>query len=135
MPGLIRDRWVIDTRRAIGALFDAPLPHRKLSSALQSAMATLAMLFVLLVENVALRAAIVVSMASTIFIILVVSNSVAAMPRKVIGGHVAGVVAASIVSVIVTTPAMASAVDESRLLLDAMAALTVGLSIVLMVAT
>ena len=70
MPGLIRDRWVIDTRRAIGALFDAHLPHRKLSYALQSAMATLAMLFVLLVEDVALRAAIVVSMASTIFIIL-----------------------------------------------------------------
>ena len=47
----------------------------------------------------------------------------------------AGVVAASIVSVIIATPAIASAVDESRLLLDAMAALTVGLSIVFMVAT
>ncbi len=85
MPGLIRDRWVIGTRRVIGALFDAHLPHRKLSYALQSAMATLAMLLVLLVEDVALRAAIVVSMASTIFIIFVVPNSVAATPRKVIG--------------------------------------------------
>ena len=50
--------------------------------AAQSAMATLAMMAILLLEDVVLRAAIVVAMASTVFTIFVVPNSVAATPRR-----------------------------------------------------
>ena len=44
-------------------------------------MATLAMMATLLLEDVVLRAAIVVAMASTVFTIFVVPNSVAVTPR------------------------------------------------------
>ena len=44
-------------------------------------MATLAMMAILLLEDVVLRAAIVVAMASTVFTIFVVPNSVAVTPR------------------------------------------------------
>ena len=98
-------------------------------------MATLAMMVILLLEDVVLRAAIVVAMASTVFTIFVVPNSVAATPRKVIGGHVMGVAAGSLVAAVIGLPAILPMVEDSRLLFDSLAALTVGLSIALMVVT
>jgi CBS-domain-containing membrane protein len=98
-------------------------------------MATLAMMAILLLEDGVLRAAIVVAMASTVFTIFVVPNSVAVTPWKVIGSHVMGVAAGSLVAVIIGLPSIAPIVEDSRLLFDSLAALTVGLSIALMVVT
>lgn len=119
--------------RRFGPLFDPNLRGRAGNYIAQSAMATLAMMAILLLEDVVLRAAIVVAMASTVFTIFVVPNSVAATPRKVIGGHVMGVVAGSLVAAIIGLPSIAPIVEDSRLLFDSLAALTVGLSIALMV--
>lgn len=118
--------------RRFGPLFDSNLRGRAGNYVAQSAMATLAMMAILLLEDVVLRAAIVVAMASTVFTIFVVPNSVAATPRKVIGGHVMGVVAGSLVAAIIGLPSIAPIVEDSRLLFDSLAALTVGLSIALM---
>jgi CBS-domain-containing membrane protein len=115
--------------RRFGPLFDSNLRGRAGNYVAQSAMATLA---ILLFEDVVLRAAIVVDMASTAFTIFVLPNSVAATPRKVIGGHVMGVVAGSLVAAIIGLPSIAPIVEDSRLLFDSLAALTVGLSIALM---
>jgi CBS-domain-containing membrane protein len=115
--------------RRFGPLFDSNLRGRAGNYVAQSAMATLA---ILLFEDVVLRAAIVVDMASTAFTIFVLPNSVAATPRKIIGGHVMGVVAGSLVAAIIGLPSIAPIVEDSRLLFDSLAALTVGLSIALM---
>lgn len=119
----------------IGPPFDPHLRGRARNYAAQSVMATIAMMAILLLEDVVLRAAIVVAMASTVFTIFVVPNSVAATPRKVIGGHVMGVAAGSVVAAVIGLPAIAPIVEDSRLLFDSLAALTVGLSIALMVVT
>jgi CBS-domain-containing membrane protein len=121
--------------RRIGPLLDPSLGDRAGNYVAQSAMATVAMIAILLLEDVVLRAAIVVAMASTVFTIFVVPDSVAATPRKVIGGHVVGVVAGSLTAAVIGLPAVAPIVEDSRLLFDSLAALTVGLSIAVMVAT
>ena len=57
----------------------------------QIILATLALVVLLIMETLMLHVAIVVAMASSIFTVFVVPNSVASTPSKVIGGHIAGV--------------------------------------------
>ena len=118
-----------------GPLIDPHLRGRAGSYAAQPVLATIAMMVILLLEDVVLRAAVVVAMASTVFTIFVVPNSVAATSRKVVGGHVMGVAAGSLVAAVIGLPSIAPMVEDSRLLFDSLAALTVGLSIALMVVT
>ena len=89
-------------------LFDPRVKRHALNYAFQPVLATLALLTILLVGDVVLNAAIVVAMASTVFTIFVVPSSIASTSRRVVGGQ----------GLFVTV-----------------AALTVGLSIVLMVLT
>ena len=98
-------------------------------------MATGALIIILLVEDAVFRAAIVVAIASTAFTIFVVPNSVAASPRRVVGGHVVAVVTGSIFSAILQIPGLESVSQDSRYLIDIMAALSVGLGIIVMVST
>ena len=56
-------------------------------------------------------------------------------PAEAIRGHVIGVAAGSLVAAVIGFPSMVPMVEDSRLLFDSLAALTVGLSITLMVAT
>lgn len=123
--------------RRLGLLFDPNLRGLAGNYVAQSAMATLAMMMaILLFEGAVLRATIVVAMASTLFIIFVVPNSVAATPRKVVGGHIVGVAAGSLsVFFLVDFPALSPVLEDSCLLLDSLAALMVGLSITVMVVT
>ena len=101
----------------------------------QCGMATIALIVILLLENAVLRAAIVVAVASTTFRIFVVPDSVTSSLRRVIGGHAVAVVRGSIFSLIFLIPALESASQESRYITDIMAALSVGLGILAMVAT
>ena len=82
-----------------------------------------------------LRAAIVVAIASTVFIAFIIPNSVAATPRKVIGGHVAAVIVGSVLSAILSIPAIDAVAKDSNYMINLIAALSVGLSIFLMVIT
>ena len=92
----------------------------------QCGLATVSLVVILLVEDAVFRAAIVVAVASTAFTIFIVPNSVAATPRRVIGGHIVAVVAGGIFSSILLIPGMESAAESSRLPIDMMAALSVG---------
>ena len=117
-------------------LFEPRLKRHALNYAFQPVLATLALLTILLVGDVVLNAAIVDAMASTVFTIFVVPDSIASTPRRVVGGHTAGVVAGSAVAAVVAVLEIPMAADSARgALLVTVAALTVGLSMVLMVLT
>ncbi len=116
-------------------LFEPRLKRHAVNYAFQPILATLTLLTILLVGDVVLNAAIVVAMASTVFTIFVVPSSIASTPHRVVGGHTAGVVAGSVVAAVVAFLEIPMTADSSRALLVTVAALTVGLSIVLMVLT
>ena len=130
-----RDRLFVRIRHVAPPLADRRLAARSRSYAFQSALATLSLLAIVVVEDVVLNIAIVVAMASTVFTIFVVPDSVAATPRKVIGGHVAGIIAGSIVVAILGIPDIYAIVESSPSIRNAVAALTLGLSMVIMVVT
>ena len=130
-----RDRLFVRIRHVAPPLADRRLVTRSRSYAFQSALATLSLLAIVVVKDVVLNVAIVVAMASTVFTIFVVPDSVAATPRKVIGGHVAGVIAGSIIVALLGIPDISTIVDSSPHIRNAVAALTLGLSMVLMVIT
>ena len=116
-------------------MWDANLPSRLPSYVFQCGLATASLLVILVVEDALLQAAIVVAVASTAFTVFVVPNSVAASPRRVIGGHAVAVVAGSLFAALTWIPDVSSAVEGSRYLRDAIAALSVGLGIFGMVVT
>ena len=114
----------------IWRFLDARVRTHLRSYLLQCVLATLFLVATLLLMDVVLRTAIVVAVASSVFIVFVMPHSVAATPRRVIGGHVVAVVTGGLFSAVAGAP-----MDSSRAALDVMAALAVGLSILVMVAT
>ena len=88
----------------------------------------------MLVMDVVVRAAIVVAIASSVFIVFVMPHSRASIPRRVIGGHVVAVIVASGFVLLHLTPVGGFAA-ESHLASDLMAAAAVGLTILIMVST
>ena len=101
----------------------------------QTALATVTLLVILVIENAVFGAAIVVAVASTAFIVFVIPHSIASTPKRVIGGHVASVISGSIIAAVLAVPAVASFGVEVPVVLHVMAALSVGLGILLMSAT
>ncbi len=101
----------------------------------QCGLASLSLILILVIGDTLLRAAIVVGVASSAFTIFVIPKSIAATPRKVIGGHlVAGFIGAAI-SFTLQTPGLEIYASETRYILDIAAALSVGIGIFLMVVT
>ncbi|MBS19542.1 MAG: hypothetical protein CL733_00720 [Chloroflexi bacterium] len=102
----------------------------------QCLLAALSLLVILLVGDTLLQIAIVVGVASSAFTIFVVPNSVAATPRKVIGGHLVAGIIGSIISLTLDLQ-MFSAYESvsARYILDIAAALSVGIGIFFMVVT
>lgn len=116
-------------------LLDRNLRYRQPQYLFQCGLVTASLIVILLVEDVLLRAAIVVAIASTAFIVFVVPHSVASTPRRVIGGHLVAVAVGSLLSAFLNTPGVDTLAEESRYLPEVTAALSVGLSTLLMVAT
>ena len=101
----------------------------------QCGLASLSLILILIIGDTLLRAAIVVGVASSAFTIFVIPESVAATPRKVIGGHlVAGLIGAG-VSSILQTPGLELYASETRYIVDIAAAISVGIGIFFMVVT
>ena len=101
----------------------------------QCGLASLSLILILIIGDTLLRAAIVVGVASSAFTIFVIPESVAATPRKVIGGHlVAGLIGAG-VSYILQIPGLEIYASETRYIVDIAAALSVGIGIFFMVVT
>ena len=115
--------------RLLGQLVDPKAHTRVYSYLFQCGLATIFLIAALLLHDAVLRAAIIVAVASSAFIIFVVPDSVAATPRRVIGGHIVAIIIGTIFA------AIAGSHEESSYFVDIMAALSVGLSILLMVST
>jgi CBS-domain-containing membrane protein len=98
-------------------------------------MATVSLIIIFLLEDAVLRAAIVVAVASTAFIIFVIPNSVAAEPKRIIGGHFMAVVTGVICWWVLTSFGLAYTGDNPRIYIDLAAAISVGLALLLMVST
>lgn len=118
-----------------GRLWDKRALSRAPQYLFQCGLATLALLIILVVEDAILNAAVIVAVASTAFIIFVVPNSVAATPRRVIGGHLAAVLIGGALSLVLHSAILTPLVEQNRIVFDTMAALSLGLSILLMVIT
>ena len=119
--------------RVSALILDRKLRSRAPNYLFQCGLATISLIIIFLVEDVLFRAAIVAAVASTTFIIFDVPNSVAATPRKVIGGHFVAVICGAIFSSVLLIPAVASGAGEP--VRSVMAALSVGLGIFLMAVT
>ena len=101
----------------------------------QCGLATLALLIILIIEDAVLNAFVIAAVASSAFIVFVVPDSIAATPRRVIGGHFVAVLIGGALSFLLHSAFLAPLVDQNKLVFDAMAALSLGLSILLMVVT
>ena len=133
-PGRPRHRNSLKTAM-FGNLFDRNLPGRAHNYIIQCGLASLSLFLILLVEDAVFRAAIVVAVASTAFTIFVFPNSIASTPRKVIGGHVVAVVAGSAMAAILVVLSVDNTAQNTRLIVDIAAALSVGLGTLMMVIT
>ena len=112
-------------RGLAGKVFDRHLVSRPRNYLFQTGLATVALIIMLLVEDAVLNAAIVVAVASSAFIVFVVPNSVASTPRKAIGGHLVAVIVGTMGSGILMIPTLEAFAEQSRYLLDIVAALSV----------
>ncbi|NQW16882.1 MAG: HPP family protein [Chloroflexi bacterium] len=74
------------------SIIDPSFHGRARSYFLQSTLAAVALAAILLVETGVSSAAINASIASSVFLVFVVPHSVAASTRRVVGGHVVGVI-------------------------------------------
>ena len=101
---------------------------------LQCCLASASLILILLIGDT-LKTAIVVGIASSAFTIFVVPNSVAATPRKVIGGHLLAAFIGTLIALVLQYPPLIQMVLETRYFLDVAAALSVGIGIFLMVVT
>ena len=116
-------------------LFDKNLRPRIKNYFFQCALATASLIVILLVQTVIFSEAIVVSIASTAFTIFVLPNSMASTPRRVIGGQLVAVVSGSLFFILLHLPVVESVAAGSQIAPAILAALAVGLGILLMVAT
>ncbi len=101
----------------------------------QGFLAVVALLFVLVVIDVVLQKALVVAIASSAFILFAAPRSEAANPRRVIGGHGVAVAVGTLLSVINLAPMMGEPLAASHVIRDFMAAVSVGVSFLIMALT
>ena len=101
---------------------------------LQCCLASAFLILLLLIGDT-LKTAIVVGIASSAFTIFVVPNSIAATPRKVIGGHALAALIGTVIALLLQSPILIEIVLEKRYILDMAAALSVGVGIFVMVVT
>lgn len=121
--------------QTIWFLFDRNLRPRMKNYLFQCGLAILSLIAILMVQSALFSEAIVVSVASAAFTIFVFPDSIASTPRRVIGGQLVAILAGAAFFAILHIPAIESAVEGMNMVTNVAAALAVGLSIMLMVAT
>ena len=80
-------------------LFDENFGRHRKNYLLQTGLAV-ALFVILLVERSVSQEAVIVAVAASTFIVFVVPNSVAAEPRRVVGGHLVGVLRDRLINLI-----------------------------------
>ena len=116
-------------------LFDKNLKPRMKNYLFQCGLAILSLIAILMVQSYLFSEAIIVSIASTAFIIFALPDSIASTPRRVIGGQIVAILAGALLFAILHTPVIQDAAVNAQIVVNIAAALSVGLSILLMVAT
>ena len=116
-------------------LFDKNLKPKMKNYLFQCGLAILSLIVILMVQSALFSEAIVVSVASAAFTIFVFPDSIASTPRRVIGGQIVAILAGAIFFAILNIPALEAAAETRNLVPSVAAALAVGLSILIMVAT
>ena len=105
------------------------------SYALQSLMAAGALLVILFLLDVVAHAVIVAALGSTAFIVFTMPSSLTARPRCVVGGHIMGLIAGTLCYFTIACLPLGEAWFISEPKMVCAAAISVGLSIFLMVVT
>ena len=100
----------------------------------QCGLASLALMAILLVIDAVNEVAIVVSLASSAFMIFVIPHSAASNPRRVVGGQLIGVIVGW-VALSFLGPPPDNPTFQSILFIDGVAAAAIGISIIIMVLT
>ena len=121
--------------QTIWFLFDKNLRPKMKNYLFQCGLAILSLIVILMVQNALFSEAIVVSVASAAFTIFVFPDSIASTPRRVIGGQIVAILAGTLFFALLSIPALESATETINLVTSVAAALAVGLSILIMVAT
>ncbi len=116
-------------------LFDKNLRPRTKNYLFQCGLAIISLIIILMAHSALFSEAIIVSIASTAFIIFVLPDSVASTPRRVIGGQIVAILAGALLFAVLHIPIVENAAVNAQLVVNIAAAMAVGLSILLMVAT
>ena len=116
-------------------LFDRNFRGRAPQYVFQCGLVTLSLIAILMIEGGLGRAAIVVAIASSAFIVFVLPNNQASDARKVIGGHLVAVVVGSSLFGVLILSGVDTVADDLGYASILTAALAVGISTFLMVIT
>ncbi len=131
----LRKRPVGTFENIMAGLWDREIGSRFPNCAFQCGLATVSLIIILLLEDAVFHAAIIVAVGSTAFVVFIVPDSVAATPRRVIGGHAVAVVCGTAFAFALQISALASMSEGFPQAREVSAALAVGISIFLMVLT
>ena len=101
----------------------------------QCGLAAVSLVFILLIGDTVFKTALVVGIASSAFTVFVIPDSVAAPPRKVIGGHFVAGVVGEVISLSIQLTGLDAFSEDKSVFIGIMAALSVGVGIFVMVVT
>ncbi len=116
-------------------LFDENVGRHRGSFLLQTGLVAVTLFVLLAVEGAVIPDAVIVTIASTAFIVFAIPHSVASQTRRVVGGHIVGVLAGAAFVGIAAIPGLDGAIDQSRLVWALVACGAVGLATFVMVVT
>ena len=116
-------------------MFDRKFASNMPSYLFQCGLATLSMVAIILLVDVIFRPVVVVAAASSAFIVFVVPHSVAATPRKVIGGHLLAVLVGTAFAGLMGLFGIDGGLVGERLVLQVAGAVSVGFAMFGMVIT
>lgn len=122
-------------RKTIGQVIDPSFIKSPRNYIVQSLIAVVAVTCVLGFVEILTNAAIVAGIAASTFIVFAMPNSITARPRRLIGGHVVGLICGIICYHLFIVGPLERIFSHYQYLLLLVCALTVGLSIFMMTAT
>lgn len=116
-------------------LIDKSFIRSPKSYILQSLLAVIAVLIILTFVEVLTHAVIVAALGSSAFVIFAMPNHITARPRRLIGGHIVGIICGLICYYIFLTGPLGNLAEDVEFISWVAAALSVGLSIFIMTIT
>jgi len=124
----------VDVKNVAEHIFDKKFLESPKQYLIQSLLAVVALAIILYFVEVLTHAAIVAALGASVFIVFAMPNTIAADKRRIIGGHVTGVVCGLICYYAFFTGPLAELCKNIEFIRWVAVALSVGLSILLMVA-